>query len=81
MPLHHTDSGINVKEGVAEIVDCLIFWMAEHEVMKRVPDLEHHTVLGLHTQKWIEVSLFILIAYNVISLSTHLIQVSSRRKA
>ncbi|XP_021862786.1 mechanosensitive ion channel protein 9-like isoform X3 [Spinacia oleracea] len=73
VPLDRRESGVNVSEGVTEIFDCLIFWLAEFEVMKRVPTFKHHKMLGLYSKNWIEASLFILIVYNIISLSTHAI--------
>ncbi|XP_021840051.2 mechanosensitive ion channel protein 10 [Spinacia oleracea] len=71
--LGHTESGLKLPETVLEIFDSLIFWWAESEVMKRVAAFRHHKILGLYTQKWIEVSIFVLIAYNVITLSTYMV--------
>ncbi|XP_021769954.1 mechanosensitive ion channel protein 4-like isoform X1 [Chenopodium quinoa] len=73
VPLDHTESGLILPEAVLEIIDCLIFWLAESEVMKRVSTFKHHKILGLNTQNWIEVSIFVLVAYNVITLSTYMI--------
>lgn len=64
---------IHVYNGLLEIIDCLIcLWMVS-EVMTHVPAFKTHTILNLYTHKWIEVSLFIIIACNVIILSTHTI--------
>uniref|UniRef100_A0A803LG07 Mechanosensitive ion channel protein n=1 Tax=Chenopodium quinoa TaxID=63459 RepID=A0A803LG07_CHEQI len=73
VPLDHTESGLILPEAVLEIIDCLIFWLAESEVMKRVSTFKHHKILRLNTQKWIEVSIFVLVAYNVITLCTYMI--------
>lgn len=73
VPLDHSESGLNVPENVLEIIDCFIFWLALSEVYKRVPAFKDDKIFGLYTRKWIEVSIFLLIAYNVIILSTRLI--------
>ena len=69
VPLDHTESGLNVPESVLEIIDCLIFWLAEYEVTKRVHVFKHHKLLGLYTRKWIEVSIlctYCLQFYNLV---------------
>lgn len=73
LPLDHTESGLHVREAVVEIIDCVLFWWIESEVMNYVPAFKHHKILGLHTQQWIKVSFFVLIGYNVIILSTRMI--------
>ncbi|XP_056699791.1 mechanosensitive ion channel protein 10 isoform X2 [Spinacia oleracea] len=42
--------------------------------MTHVPALNHHKMLGLHTHNWIEVSIFVLIAYNVIYMMVWFLQ-------
>ncbi|KAL2940912.1 Mechanosensitive ion channel protein 10 [Bienertia sinuspersici] len=61
-------------QACSEIIDGLILLWAADEVMKRVPSVrEHHEILGLSTAKWIKVSVFILIGYNLITLFTRFI--------
>ncbi|KNA16756.1 hypothetical protein SOVF_086210 [Spinacia oleracea] len=59
----HTESSLNVPEGVLEIIDCLILWFAEYEVMTHVPALNHHKMLGLHTHNWIEGIIFVFVVH------------------
>ncbi|XP_056699414.1 mechanosensitive ion channel protein 9 isoform X2 [Spinacia oleracea] len=69
---------LNVAQACSEIIDGLIFWWAEHEVIKRVPTFKQHEILGLLTRKWIRVSILVLIGYNVITLFIHLTVLSLR---
>ncbi|KAJ8452558.1 hypothetical protein Cgig2_000147 [Carnegiea gigantea] len=64
---------IYVREAVSEIVNCFIFGWAMSEVMKRVPTIKQHRVLGLETQRWIEVAILALVGHDCIALSTHLV--------
>ncbi|KMT14462.1 hypothetical protein BVRB_4g072370 [Beta vulgaris subsp. vulgaris] len=70
---------LNVAQAFSEIIDGLIFWWAEHEVMKRVPTFKNHEILGLPTRKWLRVSILVLIGYNLITLFTHIAVMSLRR--
>lgn len=76
-PLNHIETGCNVREGVVEIIECLtLWWLGGSVVMKYFPTLKNHQSLGVHTWKWIEVSVLVLIGYNVITICTHMIVLS-----
>lgn len=73
IPLAHTESSLYVRAAVLEIIDCLTFWAIQFLVMRAVPTLMHHKLLGLYTRRWIDVSILVLISHNVIKISTHII--------
>ncbi|KMT14473.1 hypothetical protein BVRB_4g072460 isoform B [Beta vulgaris subsp. vulgaris] len=76
LQLDHSESGINIPEAVLEIADCLnvFFWLKLVTVNTIAPHvLKHHRSLELETWKWFQVSIFMVIIYNVITLSTHII--------
>ncbi|KAH9604093.1 hypothetical protein KSS87_010433 [Heliosperma pusillum] len=60
-------NGLINAEAASEIFGCLVFWLAEVKVMNSVPTFKQSKIIGIYTQKWIEVCLFVLIGYNVMS--------------
>ncbi|KAK9735985.1 hypothetical protein RND81_04G243200 [Saponaria officinalis] len=62
-----------VLEAVSEIFGCLLFLWAEVVVMNSVPTFKQSKIFGIYTHKWIKVSLFVLIGYNMITLLTHIV--------
>ncbi|XP_074263276.1 mechanosensitive ion channel protein 10-like isoform X1 [Silene latifolia] len=54
-------------EATSEIFGCLLFWLAEVEVMNRVPAFKQSKIIGIYTRKWVEACIFILIGYNIIT--------------
>ncbi|XP_074292540.1 uncharacterized protein LOC141619423 isoform X2 [Silene latifolia] len=61
-----------IRDSGYEIVGCLLFLWAEVVVMNSVPTFKQSNIFGIYTRKWIEVSVFVLIGYNIITLLTHL---------
>ncbi|KAK9666754.1 hypothetical protein RND81_14G208800 [Saponaria officinalis] len=75
---HQMDNGNDkcrnlVVEAVSEIFGCLLFLWAEVVVMNSVPTFKQSKIFGVYTRKWIEVSLFVLIGYDMITLLTHIV--------
>ncbi|KAK9735989.1 hypothetical protein RND81_04G243300 [Saponaria officinalis] len=62
-----------VLEAVSEIFGCLLFLWAEVVVMNSVPTFKQSKIFGVYTKKWIKVSLFVLIGYDMITLLTHIV--------
>ncbi|XP_074304755.1 uncharacterized protein LOC141639553 [Silene latifolia] len=70
MTLEHNESRLKVIQAISDIVDCLSLWYLRI-VMKNY--LTPQKILGLPAQNWIDVTIFIVIGWNIIALSTHLI--------
>ncbi|XP_021859472.1 mechanosensitive ion channel protein 10-like isoform X1 [Spinacia oleracea] len=66
----HDESKLHIAQALSDIIDSLIFWWTELMVTGCVPAFKHHEILGLRTQKWIEVSVLVVIGFNVITLFT-----------
>ncbi|KAL9233651.1 hypothetical protein vseg_008618 [Gypsophila vaccaria] len=62
-----------VLECISEIFGCLLFLWAEFVVMSSVPTFKESKIFGVYTRKWIKVSLFVLIGYNIISVLTNVL--------
>ena len=60
--------GAYVLESISEITTCLLFRLALTVVMNSVPAFKYSKILDVYTNKWIEVFLFLLIGYNIITL-------------
>ncbi|KAH9622441.1 hypothetical protein KSS87_007774 [Heliosperma pusillum] len=67
------DKPFIIFESISEIIGCLLFLWAEVVVMSSVPTFKQSKIFGMYTQKWIKVSLFLLIGYNIITLLAHLL--------
>ncbi|XP_074292521.1 mechanosensitive ion channel protein 10-like isoform X2 [Silene latifolia] len=67
------EKGFILLESTSEIIGCLLFLWAEVVVMDSVPTFEQSKIFGIYTDKWIKVSLFLLIGYNIITFLTHTI--------
>ncbi|KAH9622439.1 hypothetical protein KSS87_007772 [Heliosperma pusillum] len=72
IPLDDQEKPYIILESISEIIGCLLFLWAEVVVMNSVPTFKQSKVFGIYTQKWIKVSLFLLIGYNIITLLAHL---------
>ncbi|XP_074281128.1 uncharacterized protein LOC141606047 [Silene latifolia] len=79
VPLEHSSSGTHVPESITEVIECLLFLWAVLEVMARVPVVGRCKLYGLDIERWVEVSILVLIAHDLITVSTHLVAWSTRR--
>ncbi|KAH9626937.1 hypothetical protein KSS87_003888 [Heliosperma pusillum] len=70
MTLEHNESGLKVIQAVSDIGDCLFLWYLGTVMMDSLPSQK---LLGLPIRNWMEVTLFIVIGWNIIALSTHFI--------
>ncbi|KAH9626938.1 hypothetical protein KSS87_003889 [Heliosperma pusillum] len=70
MTLKHNESRLKVIQAISDIVDCLSLWYLRIVMMNY---LTLQKILGLPAQNWIDVTIFIVIGWNIIALSTHLI--------
>ncbi|XP_074292525.1 mechanosensitive ion channel protein 10-like [Silene latifolia] len=61
-----------ILESISEIIGCLLFLWAEVVLMSSVPAFKESKIYGISTHKWIKVSLFLLIGYNIITFLAHL---------
>ncbi|XP_074292524.1 mechanosensitive ion channel protein 9-like isoform X2 [Silene latifolia] len=66
------EEGFIAMESVSEIAGCLLALWANVVIMSSVPIFKQSKIFGVYTQKWIKVSLLVLIGYNIITLLTHL---------
>ncbi|KAL9233652.1 hypothetical protein vseg_008619 [Gypsophila vaccaria] len=62
-----------ILEAVSEIFGCLLFFWAQVVVMNSVPTFKQSKIFGIYTQKWIQVSLSVLIGYDIITLLAHIL--------
>ncbi|KAL2940958.1 Mechanosensitive ion channel protein 9, partial [Bienertia sinuspersici] len=70
------ESGVYVSESLLEIANCLLVFYVNVESYRngeKIPFCKTHEILGLHTWKWIEAFIFVLIIHNIISLFTYFI--------
>ncbi|XP_074292522.1 mechanosensitive ion channel protein 10-like [Silene latifolia] len=69
--LEKSESKLILSEAMSEIIGCLLFLWAELLVMRRVPTFKQSKIAGIYTHNWIEVSLFLIIGYNIITFLIH----------
>ncbi|XP_074316686.1 uncharacterized protein LOC141652962 isoform X2 [Silene latifolia] len=70
MTLEHNESGLKVVQTTCDIVDCLLFLYSGFVLITSIPQ---HEFLGLPILIWFAVPIFVVIGWNIITLSTHLI--------
>ena len=70
---HSNEYRVRVAESVLEIIKCLLFWWGESEVMKHIPVLKQYKILGMYTFKWMNVTIFSLVGYNCIVVTTNVL--------
>ncbi|KAH9619187.1 hypothetical protein KSS87_014764 [Heliosperma pusillum] len=79
VPLEHSSSGTHVPESITEVIECGLFLWAVFEVMNRVPVFKRFKLYGLGIERWVEVSILVLVGHDLITVSTHLVAWSTRR--
>ncbi|XP_074293870.1 mechanosensitive ion channel protein 10-like [Silene latifolia] len=67
------ESSFILLDAASEIFGCLLFLWANVVVMNSVPTFKRGKILGIYIQKWVEVALYILIGYNLITLLTRML--------
>ncbi|KAH9622438.1 hypothetical protein KSS87_007771 [Heliosperma pusillum] len=69
-----TDEIVNFHwESISEITRCLLVLWANVVVMSSVPIFKQSKIFGIPTDKWVKVSLFVLIGYNIITSLMHIL--------
>ncbi|XP_074292523.1 mechanosensitive ion channel protein 10-like isoform X1 [Silene latifolia] len=66
------EEGFIVIESVSEIAGCLLALWASAVIMSSVPIFKQSKIFGIYTQKWVKISIFLLIGYNIITLLARL---------